>query len=237
MTTRAEALAMLTPLNRKTVEETSYELGVFPDGTVAIKVECSRCGGSGHYSLCEMYGTRCFNCNVASGGKLIGFVWKNATKWATALRKNLKQAEKRAKEFEAKQAEWEKQREAQRIAEEQRLARIEAEKIEKQSKQEWLGTVGEKIEVVATVKFSKFFPAQNYGWSGRTLNSFVTDSGSVVIHWYTGRDELEAGSKWTVKGTVKEHAIYEKTGDKQTVLTRAKYNPATILGESNYVAR
>lgn len=23
---------------------------------------CSRCGGSGHYSYCDMYGTRCFKC-------------------------------------------------------------------------------------------------------------------------------------------------------------------------------
>lgn len=27
--------------------------------------DCSRCGGSGHYSYCQMHGTRCFRC----GGK------------------------------------------------------------------------------------------------------------------------------------------------------------------------
>ncbi len=27
--------------------------------------DCSRCGGSGHYSYCQRYGTRCFKC----GGK------------------------------------------------------------------------------------------------------------------------------------------------------------------------
>jgi hypothetical protein len=26
------------------------------------KVNCSRCGGSGHYSSCSMYGTTCFKC-------------------------------------------------------------------------------------------------------------------------------------------------------------------------------
>lgn len=26
------------------------------------QTECTRCGGSGHYSYCEMYGTTCFKC-------------------------------------------------------------------------------------------------------------------------------------------------------------------------------
>jgi hypothetical protein len=26
---------------------------------------CTRCGGSGHYSFCEMYGTKCFKCHSA----------------------------------------------------------------------------------------------------------------------------------------------------------------------------
>lgn len=32
--------------------------------TLAYETEvCGRCGGSGHYSYCQMYGTRCFGCS------------------------------------------------------------------------------------------------------------------------------------------------------------------------------
>jgi hypothetical protein len=31
--------------------------------------ECSRCGGSGHYSYCQMYGTTCFGCS--GSGKMV----------------------------------------------------------------------------------------------------------------------------------------------------------------------
>lgn len=29
------------------------------------KVTCTRCGGTGHYSYCQRYGTRCFKCGGA----------------------------------------------------------------------------------------------------------------------------------------------------------------------------
>jgi len=32
-------------------------------GTAFETETCSRCGGSGEYSYCEMYGTRCFKCH------------------------------------------------------------------------------------------------------------------------------------------------------------------------------
>lgn len=32
-------------------------------GTHFETVVCSRCGGSGHYSYCSMYGTTCFKCS------------------------------------------------------------------------------------------------------------------------------------------------------------------------------
>lgn len=35
----------------------------FPKSTVFEHKACSRCGGSGHYSYCTMYGTTCFGCN------------------------------------------------------------------------------------------------------------------------------------------------------------------------------
>jgi hypothetical protein len=34
-----------------------------PDAVKAFETEtCTRCGGSGHYSYCSMYGTTCFKC-------------------------------------------------------------------------------------------------------------------------------------------------------------------------------
>src|SRR5262252_1659148 len=54
-------------------------------------VPCSRCGGSGHYSYCQMYGTTCFKC--AGDGAVL-------TKRGRAAQMFLNQSRKRkASEF------------------------------------------------------------------------------------------------------------------------------------------
>lgn len=45
-------------------QTTSHAADVQPTETRTIEVEvCSRCGGTGHYSYCSMYGTTCFRCH------------------------------------------------------------------------------------------------------------------------------------------------------------------------------
>lgn len=41
-----------------------YESARESDGSILVERVCSRCGGSGEYSRCEMHGTRCFGCVV-----------------------------------------------------------------------------------------------------------------------------------------------------------------------------
>lgn len=45
---------------------------------------CTRCGGSGHYSFCEMYGTTCFGCHGA--GKKLTKRGRAARAWYDARR-------------------------------------------------------------------------------------------------------------------------------------------------------
>ena len=57
------------------VREIRYEMG-----------PCGRCGGSGHYSYCTMYGTVCFGCS-GSGKRLTRrgrAAWKKADAWKKA---------------------------------------------------------------------------------------------------------------------------------------------------------
>jgi hypothetical protein len=39
------------------------------NGKVRVELTCGRCGGSGSYSYCQMYGTTCFGCN--GGGTVV----------------------------------------------------------------------------------------------------------------------------------------------------------------------
>ena len=50
-------------------------------------VTCSRCGGSGNYSYCQMYGTTCFKC--AGDGATLTARGKAAQAWLNAKRRKL----------------------------------------------------------------------------------------------------------------------------------------------------
>jgi hypothetical protein len=52
-------------------------------GTFETKT-CTRCGGSGHYSYCQMHGTTCFGC--AGSGKMLTKRGKAAAAYLRALR-------------------------------------------------------------------------------------------------------------------------------------------------------
>lgn len=45
---------------------------------------CSRCGGSGHYSYCQMYGTKCFKC--LGKGVVLSKRGATASKYLTEIR-------------------------------------------------------------------------------------------------------------------------------------------------------
>lgn len=91
------------------------------------------------------------------------------------------------------------------------------------STSEYVGEIGDKIEVVVTYIHTASWE-NNYGgyWnSGVTnLHTFKDENGNVFV-WKTSLFiEADYGTQLTVKGIIKEHSEYNET--KQTVLTRCK---------------
>ncbi len=92
-------------------------------------------------------------------------------------------------------------------------ARIVAEKTRKN---EWIGVVGEKIKVNATVE-RVIDREGDYGMT--YITTLVTDAGETLT-WFATSVKLDVGQKYSVKGTIK--ALGEYKGVKQTTLTRCK---------------
>jgi hypothetical protein len=102
--TETKPVKALTASERAILEKHGHKVLHYADGTEVCKVTCPRCGGTGSYSFCQMHGTDCFQCNVASGGKHIGYVYELATKTARRLKRNEAVERKAAKRAEAKAA-------------------------------------------------------------------------------------------------------------------------------------
>jgi len=54
------------------------------------------------------------------------------------------------------------------------------------------------------------------------------DGGENLVHFYTGNDKIEAGQRYCVRATVKKHQTDKKSGEPQTVVTRAIYSAPPI---------
>ena len=93
----------------------------------------------------------------------------------------------------------------------------------KESTSQHVGEIGEKLTVEVTYIHTSGWE-NDYGgyWSCNMtyLHTFKDEQGNVFI-WKTGKCiEADYGTKFTLKGTVKDHSEY--TGVKQTALTRCK---------------
>ncbi len=82
------------------------------------------------------------------------------------------------------------------------------------STSEYMGEVGQRIDFTATVV--KAIPIENY-FGSQTLHIFQTPEGNVAT-WLTGARTLEAGTVYSMRGTIKDLTVYK--GTKQTVMTR-----------------
>ena len=87
-----------------------------------------------------------------------------------------------------------------------------------------VGEMGERIPIDLTVYSLKHFDG-NYGV--RTLVLF-TDPAGNRLKWWTGETDLEVGSRYTGKATVKEHEVFN--GLKATVITRAAVARVEVAG-------
>lgn len=198
-------------------------------------VPCERCGGAGRADKWQFTGFTCYKCG--GSGKQFG-KWKEYTPEYEA--KLEERRRKRREKWEADHAEEIAQRkaeqearererlEAERRAEEERLAeeaRIKAEK----AKSQYIGNVGEKLELKVECVKTAWFEVKSFSGYGMDLmyvHTFRTLDGNVLV-WKTGKGlgslELECGQVVTLKGTVKEHSVYDDC--KQTVMTRCKIIP------------
>lgn len=203
-------------------------------------IECDRCFGKGTYYIgvnnghlvpSPVDGGTCFKCG--GSGKVAG-KWKEYTPEYEAKLEARRQAkaQQRAEEEAKRQAEREAARlkeEAEKQAERERLEAIErAEK----AKSQYIGSIGDKLDIKAVYVKSAWFEVQAFrGYGTQTMYIHTFKIGDNVAIWKTTavlgkwgeRGEwqaIEEGAEVQLKGTIKELGEYK--GEKQTVLTRCK---------------
>jgi hypothetical protein len=194
---------------------------------------CSRCGGAGVWNHGRVTFTVtgqngrdvsdrwCFKCN-GSGKEFFKTSPEQREKNREAARKR-----KEAKMIAEREAREAKERETYggytmaELAEMQKQQRAEAEKAEA-AQSEWLGEVGEKVELTGTCIFAKAYEGF-YGW--KTLFIIKTEDGSIAKFYTTSQtfDDVEKGNTVEMTGKVKAQDINaDRHNQKITVLERVK---------------
>ena len=86
----------------------------------------------------------------------------------------------------------------------------------------YVGEVGQRIDIEATVTFVMGFD----GFYGTTyINTLVDRDGNVFV--YKGKHLASKGDQVTLKATVKDHSVYK--GTKQTVINRPKISRESVM--------
>jgi hypothetical protein len=187
-------------------------------------IKCDRCGGTGIYAWCVCNGVIvptivddgvCHKCYGA--GKILG-KWIERTPEYQAKLDAKRQAKWEAEQakIEAERAEREAKEKAEREAEEARIKALKAIS-------QYVGQLGEKVEVKGTYVRSGSWQQRSFGGYGTTTMYIHTfkDSDGNVFTWKTQNGlDLNYGEPVVVKGTVKNHSEYKD--EKQTELTRCK---------------
>lgn len=84
------------------------------------------------------------------------------------------------------------------------------------SNSEYVGKVGERLDLAASVV--KVFELEDkFGRGGTFLHVFIDDDENEYV-WTTSSKKLNENTKYSFRGTIKEHKIYKNK--KQTILTR-----------------
>lgn len=195
---------------------------------------CDRCGGKGYYAIAMHNGNPvlsphdggvCWKCG--GSGKMFGKWIERTPEYQAKLDARRKaKAEALQAQWDAANAEREKQRkaaeEAERLAKEAEEARIKAQKAISQH----VGQIGDKLNLTATFDHTAWFECKSfsgYGTETMYIHTFKDSDGNVLI-WKTsnglGEIGLQKGDQVQITGKVKEHNEYKD--EKQTVLTRCK---------------
>lgn len=188
-----------------------------------VECRCMKCGGTGTYrwGACingsYQFSGVCFDCD---GTGIETEIEKEYTPEHKAKldAQRAKREAKRQAELDAMKAEQEAINAEIKAKEEARKAEIEAQKAQSQ----YVGTVGEKITIEATLAFEASYQTQ---FGTTSIYSFKDAEGNTLV-WKTS-SSLWAGEKVVMKGdkirftaTIKEHSEYK--GEKQTMLQRVR---------------
>lgn len=204
---------------------------------ISYRGECDRCGGKGIYYTGVCNGRPvpswvdngvCFKCG-GSGIQTETAILMTPENEAKAEERRRKQAE----EYAAKQAQIEAEREEQERREREEQERREAEIKAEKAKSDFVGNIGDRLELKLTLKFTATWEQPSYaGFGTETKHCHVfKDANDNTFTWKTGNgiyipndngeyEVAERGDKVVLVGTVKEHSEYKD--EKQTVLTRCK---------------
>lgn len=193
------------------------------DGDLMVRDVCPRCWGSGRYSRCETWGTTCFQCGYLPGAPGRGYVLFSPVKWVDRA----KRRETADKRYQARLRHQEEELQAQRdrnpggLTDYELLEKMNQErrqeKLARLAKLQYLGTVGEHIQVSVAVK--KVVPLETrYG--SCTLHIMEDEDGNQIRWFASGRGFLREGEVIEIIGRVKKHEDYK--GQKQTLLTHVK---------------
>ena len=185
-------------------------------------VTCDRCGGAGGADQWKYTGWNCYKCG--GKGKVLGKYKIYTPEYEAKL-----EAKRRARreKWEAEHAEEMARAEAERKAKEEaeRIARekAEAEEAARKAISQYIGEVGEKIELSVILEKIAWYEApsfRGFGMDARYIYTFRNDHGDAIV-WKTTKGLMtERGEAVKLKGTIKELSEYD--GEKQTVLTRCK---------------
>ena len=189
---------------------------------------CSRCGGAGVWMTGEITfrvngheDRHCFKC-LGTGKEYFKTSPEQREKNREAARK--RRVAKRIAEIEAREAKEREEHGGYTICEINMMRRekIEAERKAEAEKSQWLGSVGDKVELTGVCIFSKTYEGF-YGYS--TFYIIKTEAGDIVKFKTTSQtfNSVSKGSTVEMTGKVKSCEINADRHDqKVTVLERVK---------------
>ena len=173
---------------------------------------CPRCGGSGRYPSLEYQGV-CLKC-MGDGFFISERRVLTDKEKAQRERAKARKAEKKAQELEAQMKKWEEEK-AQKEAEAKAKAEEKAQKL---AKLQWIGEVGQKVELTLTLQVCKVFYT-DYGT--KYFQVMTTPEGNKVI--YSGKDLFpnpEEQNTITATFKIKSHDESEDWGKSTKVSLR-----------------
>lgn len=200
---------------------------------VSISSTCGRCGGTGIFHWYTYMGPAqgsCFGC--WGSGKV------SHDRQVARLRLEVKK-EAYYRENEAEiQAYWAAENERVRAEElAANFARDWDDAHAEQARrvalvQGFIGEIGEKISVTATIKVAKYMAAQQYGWAAKMFVIAETTDGNIVKISGSSASlfDLERGDVVTLTGKVAGHENYQ--GQDQTTLSHVKATVTEVADES-----